>query len=97
MLTARSAGSGMGTGSLKNTMIPRTGRACPRTEQRVAPRRRGIRAGSRGLPLARRFCKGRVAAHVAEHDDDLAAMAFEDLLVPLRDNEFGKLRREKPL
>jgi hypothetical protein len=33
---------------------------------------------------------------IAEHDDDLAAMAFEDLLVASRDDEFGKLRCEKP-
>ena len=41
--------------------------------------------------------KGGVAAQVAEDDDDLAAMAFKDLLVTLRDNQFGKLWREKPL
>jgi hypothetical protein len=29
-----------------------------------------------------------------EYDDDFTAMAFEDLLVALRDDEFGKLRRE---
>ena len=40
--------------------------------------------------------KGGVAAQIAEHDDDLAAMAFEDLLVALRDNQFRKLRREEP-
>ena len=39
--------------------------------------------------------KGSEAAQVAEHDDDLAAMAFEDLLVVLRDDEFSRLRREK--
>jgi hypothetical protein len=38
-----------------------------------------------------------VAAQIAKHDDDLTAMAFEDFLVALRDNQFGKLRREKPL
>ncbi len=32
--------------------------------------------------------KGRVAAQVAEHDDDLAAVAFENFLVaPLRDDQ----------
>jgi hypothetical protein len=31
--------------------------------------------------------KGRVAAQVAEHDDDLAAMAFENFLVALRDDQ----------
>ena len=30
--------------------------------------------------------EGRIAAQIAEHDDDLAAMAFEDLLVALRDD-----------
>src|SRR6202008_2404834 len=33
----------------------------------------------------------------AKHDDDFAAMAFEDFFVPLRDDQLGKLRREKPL
>ena len=41
--------------------------------------------------------EGGVAAQIAEHDDDLAAMAFEDFLVALRDDQLGKLRREKPL
>src|SRR3954464_10280546 len=43
------------------------------------------------------FGKAGVTAQVAEHDDDLAAMAFEDLLVALRDDHFGELRREKSL
>src|SRR5262252_5792937 len=30
-------------------------------------------------------------------DDDLAAMAFEDLLVALRDDQLGQLRRQEPL
>ena len=38
-----------------------------------------------------------IAAQIAEHDDNLAAMAFEDLLVALRDNQLGQLRREEPL
>jgi len=33
--------------------------------------------------------KARVAPQVAEDDDDLAAMAFGDLLVALRDDQFG--------
>ena len=37
-----------------------------------------------------------VTAQIAEHDDDLAAMTFEDLFVPVRDDEFGKLRCEEP-
>ena len=43
------------------------------------------------------FGESGVAAQIAEHDDDLAAMAFKDLLVALRDDQFGKLRREEPL
>src|SRR5262249_1337412 len=43
------------------------------------------------------FGEGGVAAQSAEHDDDLAAMAFEDLLVALRDDQLSKLRREKAL
>src|SRR6516165_5160754 len=38
-----------------------------------------------------------VAAQIAEHDDDFAAMAFEDFFVALRDDQLGKLRCEKPL
>jgi hypothetical protein len=41
--------------------------------------------------------KGGVAAQIAKHDDDLAAMAFEDLLVALRDDQLRQLRREEPL
>jgi hypothetical protein len=44
-----------------------------------------------------RLGEGGVAAEVAEHDDDLAAMAFEDFFVAVRDNQFGELRGEKPL
>ena len=40
--------------------------------------------------------EGGVAAQITEHDDNLAAMAFEDFLVALRDDQFGKLRCEKP-
>ena len=35
------------------------------------------------------FGEGGVAAQIAEHDDDFAAMAFEDFLVTLRDDEFA--------
>src|SRR6516162_8762520 len=41
--------------------------------------------------------EGSVAAQVAKDDDDLAAMTFEDFLVPVRDNQLGQLRREKAL
>ena len=37
-----------------------------------------------------------VAAQIAEHDNDLAAMAFEDFLVAVRDDQFGQLRRQEP-
>jgi hypothetical protein len=40
--------------------------------------------------------EGGVAAQVAEDHDDLAAMAFEDFLVALRDDQLGQLWREKP-
>ena len=43
------------------------------------------------------FCKGGVAAQIAEHDDNVAAMTFEDLLVPVRDDQFGKLGCQEPL
>ena len=32
------------------------------------------------------FGKGGVTAQIAEHDDDLAAMALQDFLVALRDD-----------
>src|SRR5215469_16711356 len=38
-----------------------------------------------------------IAAQIAEHHDDLATMAFEDLLVALRNDQFSKLRCQKPL
>ena len=41
--------------------------------------------------------EGGVAAQIAEHDDDLAAMTFEDFLVALRDDQLRQLRREEPL
>jgi len=41
--------------------------------------------------------EGGVAAQVAEYDDDLLAVAFEDFLVAVRDDEFGELGCEKPL
>src|SRR6516164_5243362 len=41
--------------------------------------------------------EGGVAAQVAEHDDNLAAMAFEDFFITVRDDQFGELGREKPL
>src|SRR5215471_10182971 len=41
--------------------------------------------------------EGGVAAQIAEHNDDLAAVAFEYLLVAPRDDQFGELRREEAL
>ena len=38
-----------------------------------------------------------IAAQITEHDDDFAAVAFEDLLVALRDDQLRQLRREKQL
>jgi len=39
------------------------------------------------------FGEGGVPAKVAEDDDDLAAVAFKDFFVALRDDQFGELRR----
>jgi hypothetical protein len=39
-----------------------------------------------------RLGKGGITAQIAEHDDDLAAMAFDDLFVALRDDQFGEFR-----
>ena len=41
--------------------------------------------------------EGGVATKVTKHDDNLAAMAFEDFLVALRDDQLGELRSEEPL
>src|SRR5207237_6607703 len=41
--------------------------------------------------------KGRVPPQVTKHDDDFTTMAFENLLIALRYDEFGKLRRQEPL
>jgi hypothetical protein len=34
---------------------------------------------------------------IAEYDDDVAAMGFEDVFIVPLDDQFGELRREKPL
>src|SRR5215469_11050635 len=100
ILTARSAGSGIGTGSLKNTMIPSpenwssmpsnwltSGPSAPWYSRKKSSTSSGSAVSG----------EGGVAAQVTEHDDDLAAMAFEDFLVTVRDDQFGKLWREKSL
>src|SRR6516225_6962110 len=96
ILTARSAGSGQGTGSLKNTMIPSP-------EHWSSVPSKWLTSGPQcAMVFAQKFedflglsdfSKGGVAAQIAEHDDDLAAMAFEDPFVALRNNQLGKLGR----
>ena len=44
-----------------------------------------------------RLGEGGVAAQIAEHDDDLAAVAFENFFIALRDDQLSKLRCQKPL
>src|ERR1700757_852886 len=84
ILTARSAASGIGTGSLKNTMMPSpenwSSAAFELADQR--PQRAVVFAQEveHFLRLGGLGERG-VAAQIAKHDDDLAAMAFEDLLV----------------
>jgi hypothetical protein len=41
--------------------------------------------------------EGGVSAQITEHDHDLAAMAFEDFLLTLRNYELGELWREETL
>src|SRR6516162_7277703 len=98
ILTARSAGSGQGTGSLKNTMMPspENWSSVPSNWLTSGPSapwysRKKSRTSSGCLG------EGGVAAKVTEHDDDFAAMAFEDFFITLRDDQFGQLGREKPL
>jgi hypothetical protein len=57
---------------------------------------RGVVVAQEGHDLFRLDALGKPgkAAQVAEHDDDLAAMAFEDALIALRDDQVGELRRE---
>src|SRR5215472_10724713 len=85
ILTARSAGSEQGTGSLN----PVTGELveCPFELAHQWPQRAVVFAqevedflgfGSLG--------EGGVTAQIAKHDDDLAVMAFEDFLVAVRDD-----------
>ena len=40
-----------------------------------------------------RLSEGGVATQIAEYDDDLAAMAFENVFVALRDDQLGELGR----
>src|SRR6516164_8311589 len=100
ILTARSAGSGQGTGSLKNTMIPSPAKMVERT----------LEFGDEGPQCAMVFAlkiqhflglgrlgEGGVTAQIAEHDDDLATVAFKDLLIALRNDKLGQLRCQKPL
>src|SRR6516164_7910145 len=96
ILTARSAGSGIGTGSLKNTMMP-----SPENWSSVPSN--WLTSGPSAMVFAQEvehllglggLREGGVAAQIGEHDDDLAAVAFEDLLVPLRADQFGELRCE---
>ena len=70
------------------------------------PFRRGDNRPERAVILAQQIehllrlgglGEGGKPAQVAEHDDDVAAMGFEDVLVAARDDQFGELRREKPL
>src|ERR1051325_3630185 len=90
MLTARAAASGIGTGSLKNTMMPspENWSSVPSYFATSGPNapwysRRKVQdlLGLSGLS------EGGIAAQIAEHDDDLAAVAFQDLLVALRDDQ----------
>src|ERR1700757_2107736 len=41
--------------------------------------------------------EGGVAAQIAEDDNDVTAMAFEDFFVAVRDDQFGELRCKEPL
>ena len=43
------------------------------------------------------FGEGGEAAQVAEHDGDVAAVAFEQLLAARRQHQLGDLRREEAL
>src|SRR3954469_18747041 len=98
MRTARSEASGTGTGSLKNTMIPSPEKwsSVPSDAATTGPKapwysrqqfKHLLRLGGLG--------KGGKAAQIAEHDDDVAAMGFEDVFVAARDDQVGELRREK--
>src|SRR5215472_16611836 len=99
ILTARSAGSGIGTGSLKNTMIPapENWSSVPSNWLTSGPSAPWYSRRNSSTSSGSAVSVKAVAAQIAEHDDDLAAMAFEDFLVALRDDQFGQLWHEKPL
>jgi hypothetical protein len=89
--TARSAASSQGTGSLKNTMMPSPVNRSRVPSCRWTRRRQRVVLGEDvhdllGLTGLR---EGGEAVEVAEHDDDLAPVAREQLLVA--DDDVGQL------
>ena len=100
MRTARSPGSGTGTGSLKKTMMPSPVKrssvaSCSRTSAPTAAwysastRHHLFRLGGLG--------EGGEAAQVEEDDGDLAPMALERIVGAAGDDQLGELRREEAL
>src|SRR5215469_10791650 len=95
ILTARWAGSEQGTGSLKNTMMPSpenwSSVPCSDPAQRAMVLTQEVEHVLRLSGLG----EGGVTAQIAEHDNDLAPVAFEDALLTLCDDHLGQLRCEK--
>src|ERR1700757_4011185 len=95
ILTARSAGSGQGTGSLKNITRELIERALILTDQRP---QRAVVLAQEVEHLLRlgglREC--RVTAQVAKHDDDLTAMAFENRLALVGEESVSGVTADPP-
>src|SRR6516165_9472704 len=72
-------------------------RACPRIERRAAQRAVIFAQKIEHFLGLGGLSESGVAAQIAKDDDDVAAMAFENLLVPLRDDQLGELGREETL
>src|SRR6516164_5211380 len=89
ILTARSAGSGHGTGSLKNTMMPspENWSSVPSNWLTSGPKAPWYSQKAQHLFGFGGLAESGVAAQVAEDDNNLAAVAFEDFLVALRDDQ----------
>ena len=100
ILTARSAGWGIGTGSLKNIMIPSPEnwfeRPLELADQRSQCAVILAQEIQNFLGLGGLGERG-VATKIAEYDNDFTAMTLQNFFVALGDNHFGKLWREKSL
>src|SRR4051794_6744365 len=99
MRTARSEASGTGIGSLKNTIIPSPEKwsSVPSDAATIGPSALWYSRSSSSTSSGSAVSEGGKPAQIAEHDDDVAAMGLKNVFVAARNDQFGELRREKPL